>query len=91
MNHDIILKVILQLRKSEVKMGSRRHSFLRWSENPRQGRGGGWMRFEQGSDWRRDSSRRYQFDETLNNAIHGETSTELIGLTECDNKRVKRL
>lgn len=52
-------------------MSTRRHSFLRWSENPRQGRGGGWMRFEQGSDRWRDSSRRYQFDETLNNAIHG--------------------
>lgn len=53
-------------------MNSRRHSFIRWSEN-RHGRGGNSLHFH-GSEWRARAghdSRRYHFDETLNNAIHG--------------------
>ena len=65
------LKVIIQLRKSEVKVNSRRHSFIRWNENPRAGGRGGSLQFRELARAGISESRRLHFDETLNNAIHG--------------------
>mgnify|MGYP006944950208 CR=1 FL=1 len=54
-------------------MSSRRHSFIHWSSN-RAGRGNH-LHGGHTSEWRARTGRdshRYHFDETLNNAIHGE-------------------
>ena len=65
--------MIVQLRKKEISLGRK----SRWAGESRSGRsgggGGGGANWELGtgraSRWDLDS---YRFDETINNAIHGE-------------------